>query len=874
VTLHRLVWEGTGGPGEHLGQDVHLLPGLTSPEFREFLFAYDRDPVSGAVTRERLKRRPDHGVKFTVQVSGALASHGLEMPNTATGAITVLSTVPAATKGHSFLVTAAPAHGTAPTTARVRVHIHGGIRGVWLTPFPLTVRKGARNVRLSLLAEFDDGVIGDITNWSPPPTHPAGDPTFVHVRGSTTPVLAWEASAAGSPAEPSPIEAHKDTGVLTAVRDTGTADIIVKGLGQTGVALAFCAPPWSTPVDVTLLSGPGFDQMHFVPNILFLPDGFLDSERGEFEKQVRRVVLRLSSRNRTRPFGVQGFPINFKMNYFMAWVPSNNAGVSVLNELDRLKQQPDGTETARALELPSPQRPATAATEWSLPQMINEVGLPTALGLFTSRPFDERVQAWRSLYGTQVERSKVVLLDGAWLLRRDRVLVNELDTAFHLAFAERPAVDVDRPQQVLAFNPRRLHPDDFAAFLDALREPPSRNFPRGRDLPDVWSAGKDSRLIVFLARSDYKGGSNALRRDDSDEVVGSMIGVSLGPGRFHRVKRQQNGSGWDVAADPDPFPREPHHQVWMTAAHELGHSCDLGEEYVDTLGPPTQGALDAAAGSPNNQVRDTLLNVAGQLRADNIRWRLWPRIAKAAALFSDPHPLAPGRFRVSVAVKPRPGFAKGDVVRLRTRPLAGSVTSGRFLVDSVTPAGVQLEIVALPGTAAGADLPTRFPAGSIVMRPVRARDPNPQNHQYGDDIGMVTDAVIARIDLTHNPLNAHPLEHEAPFIFHDVENRPCPDVELPVPTPATNFPGGVAGAPKPKPLFSSWVIGLYENAGHHRCGIYRPTGVCIMGTEAQTIGKDNFLYEFCQLCRYAIVDALFPTAHADVEIDYHSRYGL
>jgi hypothetical protein len=853
MTLTRLYWADT------TGQDVHLLPGLTSPEFNALLLADDRDPVSGAVTSKPLAERPDVSVRFSVQINGTLASHGLEMLNDRTGAITVLSTVPEATKGHSFLVIATATQGTVQATTRIRVYVHDALHSLWLTPFHLTVRFRATGVRLSVLARFTDGLIGDITNWSPPPTFKLGDRTYVHAKDSTDPVLSWRAGS-----DPSPIEVHRVTGVLEPRGVDGVGDIIVEGRGLLGLATASSAPPWSTPVDVTLISGPGFNDMNLIPNLLFLPDGFAQNERGEFEKQVRRVVTRLSSRNRTRPFGVQNFPINFKMNYFMAWVPSNDAGVSVLNELDRVGQGPNGTEIARGLELASPQRPDTATAEWTLPQIINEVGLPTELGTFVTRPLGVRVQAWHDLYGPQVTRTKVERLDAAWLDRRDRILVNEVDTAFHLAFGERPAADAHQVEQGLAFNPRRLDTGDFDAFLDALREPPSRGFPRGRDLPKVWSTGKDRGLIVIVARSLFTGGqSSGFRRN-----VGTTIGVSLAPGIAHRVMRNGADLGWDLA--PVAFRREPHHHVWMTAAHELGHSCGLGEEYADIPDPPTLAHLEHAARMPNNQVRDTLLDVAGQLRADNIRWRRWPRIAKAAALLSDPRPLAPGRFSLSLEGKPRPGFARGDVVRLRTRPLALSTTSGRFLVDSVAPQGFQLEIVALPGTAADpAGLPRQFPAKSIVMAPVRARDPEPAANRFGDDLGMVTDEVIARIDLTHNPLNARPMAFESDPP-NDPANRPCPGVVLPVPTSATNFR---SGASRQKPLFSAWIIGLYENAARHRCGIYRPTGVCIMGTQAKTIGKESFLSEFCQVCRYAIVDALFPTAHADVEIDYHSRYG-
>src|SRR4029453_5956549 len=165
-----------------------------------------------------------------------------------------------------------------------------------------------------------------------------------------------------------------------------------------------------------------------------------------------------------------------------------------------------------------------------------------------------------------------------------------------------------------------------------------------------------------------------------------------------------------------------------------------------------------AATNANNQPRAPLLDAGGNLLPDNIRWRAWPRIAKAAALLGDPVPLAGGKFRLGLQGRPSPGFAKGDVVRLRTRPLARAGTPpGPFKVDSVAPSGQDVTIVPLPGTVADpATFPKQFPLGSIVMVPVRERDPNPAANNFGDDRGMVSDNVIIRIALTNNPLNAQP----------------------------------------------------------------------------------------------------------------------
>jgi hypothetical protein len=94
-----------------------------------------------------------------------------------------------------------------------------------------------------------------------------------------------------------------------------------------------------------------------------------------------------------------------------------------------------------------------------------------------------------------------------------------------------------------------------------------------------------------------------------------------------------------------------------------------------------------------------------------------------------------------------------------------------------------------------------------------------------------------------------------------------------VPTGATNFPD--RKAPNP-PAFSSWTIGIYDNGAEYNCGIYRPTGVCLMKRSANTDPTTNELnlYDFCLICRYAIVDAVDPTLHGEVEQDFRARYGV
>jgi hypothetical protein len=87
-----------------------------------------------------------------------------------------------------------------------------------------------------------------------------------------------------------------------------------------------------------------------------------------------------------------------------------------------------------------------APDKWLLEDLINAIGLPTPRGHPTnSTPDGDRLNTWQSLYGSDVTKPRVQRLFAEWLDRNDRMLLNERDTAFHMAFGNRPAADGDGP---------------------------------------------------------------------------------------------------------------------------------------------------------------------------------------------------------------------------------------------------------------------------------------------------------------------------------------------------------------------------------------------------------------------------------------------
>src|SRR5215475_10828225 len=151
MTLTSLGWD------NNAASDVHLVPGLSSPEFFRLLLAFDEKGVG-----DHVFNLSGATVTFTPQLTGALADHGLTVADK-TGEVTVKT---AAMSGRCFILNVVVTQAGASANSRVRIHVHNAVQRIWPTPKRLTVRHGAKGVRFSVLALFDDGVIGDISNWS------------------------------------------------------------------------------------------------------------------------------------------------------------------------------------------------------------------------------------------------------------------------------------------------------------------------------------------------------------------------------------------------------------------------------------------------------------------------------------------------------------------------------------------------------------------------------------------------------------------------------------------------------------------------------------------------------------------------------------
>jgi hypothetical protein len=79
-----------------------------------------------------------------------------------------------------------------------------------------------------------------------------------------------------------------------------------------------------------------------------------------------------------------------------------------------------------------------------------------------------------------------------------------------------------------------------------------------------------------------------------------------------------------------------------------------------------------------------------------------------------------------------------------------------------------------------------------------------------------------------------------------------------------------AGLPANRPRYKAQIVGLYDGGVRFFCGVYHPSGACIMRKLEVPSGATTYL--FCPVCRYLLVDRIDPSKHGVIDADYSKRY--
>jgi hypothetical protein len=720
------------------------------------------------------------------------------------------------------------------TKPSIRVHLHDFLMFGWLTPAQLTVRRDFApepdelpRQRFSILAQFNDGVVGDITR------HPG---------------IKWTSN------HPFDVHVVEATGGLKALSSSAKADISVTlpaALNTPGTSVAdgrvLCAPDWDTQVKAELVGGsPGLKAVATATNIIFLSEGFVASEKDQFRCAVIAMVHFLRSSQRTRPYDL----LRNSINYWMAFVPSREKGESTVYEMMSVKR---GAKT-RWDEVPLPEAPAAGI--YSPEALVHELGLPTDSDTaFTTLAAQKPI--WVKRYGAKVDGRVNTARFDKWRSLATRTLANERDTAFGLRLGDRPRAhnpSAARAPLMSAFRCRRQHLDRFFKGLVAKD---------GTPIGHLWNVAgaKDRPLVAFICA----GARDAGVRDPNDERL--VLALSLRT--ESEVEATLDASG-ALELIPYPIPSRPGLEGTTTLAHEFAHALGLGMVHPYGVGDeyggkrPLMIPTEAEAGvAPygNLQTETSLKGGGVVIVGGNIKWGKWHRIAKGAVLRAKPTPDVAG-FRLHLVKHPRPKIEKDDLVRLRQRPLAlATTTSAEFLV--LQRDGDDVIVTNLPGQNAD---PRTFGAGDVVFVPRRGKQVPPMVR--GPELMLVSKAIRDHVSLLHAPLNATSFLGPLP---------PTPHVCIATGGAimrADNVP--LTGLHPSRPRYRAWITGIYDGGHDYECGVYHPAGVCLMRRRLIPPQKRqpgiSPIYHFCHVCRYILVDNLDPTLHGAIDDDYQGMW--
>ena len=846
----RIEWLGNEG------LDIHVLKGETSPSLLPLLVIVDDSvpPKGTFANAAALPADIDRATAFSftpnffwLPPTDPPKWGGIEV-DTKTGAVKVPSPLPDPPRLRSFVieatVTTKPPNPKTLGPIPIRVWIHDAITDFWLTPNPLTLRQNAHGQQLTVLAEFDDQTVGDI---------------------SRRPGITWASGDSNIVEFPSPTSAKMNARLVSA---TG-AVVTATHAGISRTAKVTVEKPWSTPVAAKLVAGSaGVAKMATSPNILFLPDGFTAAEKPKFEKLVKSIVHQIQSNSAFTPFNL----LKGAVNYFMAFVPSPERGCSVLYDL-KLEHR----TTLFGGEIPDPVKP-TPPTPFTLANLIWAVGPPApadaAIGPASARG------DWLFQFGAGVSIGFTDDVYLEWQDLSDHRLANERNSALGIRNGQRPTMHDPDVARLVDFNDSRTtfaHLEDFFRNLRLKRT-------TGPMIGTIWAkqnaagtvpAPSDPALPAGLKVGQYFGfvfillGGTRYGGAQPKEAIFGSLNQSVEVGLTEVAGSKQ------VNLVPFALPSTPSVHIISLVAHETSHAFGLGDEYgeyEDPLKIPAPSEPDLRswgnvmpASLVATSAADPSLDPA---KLDQIKW-LWPRVDAAGVLAAlpAPHAVIPLAFDITLKPghaaafkKPRPGDLT-NIVRLRRRPLLDHPTaSGRMQVLGVT-GDVVTVLPLLPLSITPADWPVKSPVESILIRPVRGSPT--VSDPLGPDLPLVAPVIFDHLKTSKLPLNLARPAHGAPMpvCVKDENYKQSPKN---LPDPGRLRPG--------HPIFPSQIVGLYDGGARYFCGVYHPSGVCLMRKRLVEGGEEEKSYLLCPVCRYVIVDRFDPTQHAKIDKQYAKRY--
>jgi hypothetical protein len=847
------------------GEDLHLIRGTGAYDvgamlrFTDRQFQYDlADAFDHGLTDIEFKPR----LRITSDTGGNFVAPGVEV-HAATGSIDPDPSPPEPRLEHFYLdIKATIAGKPKPDIVSLLVWLHDGIDDAWGTPSPITIprRRGAAVSWRSptLLARFDDGVIGDVTN------HPG-----VTILGATNAAVTFGTTA--TPGATIPFTATLPPALL----DTQvTFDAVV-------------APAWEElPEDermVECLGGSALaaDADEATANILVLVEGVPDRDEGLV--LARALASRM---HRMRPFSWAAD----KILYWGMWLPSRQSGGTLRWMAD----------TADGWPLPVTRpEPPPATGAWGLDHLIHVAGpsAPEPAGGWP--PLADQLNTWSVHLPYTVAQLTARVSEATYQQwqAEARVPLNQRDTALGViqgwrtaTYAKPGAREAGRYRD-LHFGRASVSRAELDRLLGALVD---RN---GDSMGDRWTQGRDRRLVVVLSGGHADVGNFLFE----EQLV--VMGIERS-GETPLVTSRSDDRGSDVTGARWPVGTAhaaATHLLVGRFAHEIGHALGLGDEYGGEHELPAESVpFCTLYANLQSEDGDRGLSDGTRLQGDRIRWNHL-RIARAFTLRKDnpilevldesvdPVREVDGRIAYRIQVEAgqldaalADGFDLNDgshtTLFLRTRDLTGDILDTWNLSSPVELIRSEpfFDLVWVREKEAGAFDPFRRIVegrlGSATYPPILFA-PVPKAIEPEGWATLVPKLVRDHLTASGRPLDAPSRSEQAawtcPAMGNDsgwprMRNRP------PIRKGEPFFPA--------RRVPAAWTGGMVYD-----CGLFHPTSHSIMrGDSSRNIYSptdgDTFIppgdvdlpkpleaNEFDPVASYLLIDKLDPSRHHELE---------
>jgi hypothetical protein len=840
-----------GTPG-----DVHVLRGQSTQPLSKFLGVWPKVGLPCTLfdyvhvrhqTDVRVEFRPvfrsddnpDEFVGFGIHV------------NRSDGTVRVDPGPPPQHQPSNFLVEATvtlnggvPAPGEFPVS-RLRIHVHGSVAQVWLTPPGLGIRRpvatGAcqTNYGFTVRAQFDDGTVGDVTTSHEVSFSPA---THFYVKPDEV---------------ESRIQLSDSDGVGSIFPVTVTTSPAWGGISDVAHPVEILEP-WATEPNVPMaewIDGHvdvmnGSLKPENVPNVLFLACGFADPD--VFTTMIKNTHQNLTTHWSLRPFDF----LRTSMAYWHLPIKAATDGVAIQCEVAPFDRDLNGEKQTFAAPLPMAEEPPPTG-EWSVQHLLYFAGLPVPDDL--NRTMAELNDRWDAVMPDIPERVFPLAVVDEWLALAKRTFIDEVDNFPAVSIGTAPQAET-RETAILGFHDRRADDDERAAFLSRVTAKPiggmapiTLGVPApGDGIGNIWA--KDHPDFPFdntpftVAYTNCPFG-RAIRATDGVHTRLSLRPRTLDdeyPGfPVTPVDDGRNALRLDL---PQPSIAMLLDGTWHALGHELAHTFGLGDEYVEdaTDYPLDERSVDEA----NQTTSKAVLNTDGSVRLNDIKWN-WHRARKAVVTTGKIVKLGDTRFQVPVALGHGVALAVGEPVLLRQRVKRkvigrAPLTSAEFTVESLGPDG---DKVVITTTKSGLSLDA-FTAGSVLYTPFVAPPDVVPARPYLTLVSPAAERIMR--DQIKGAMNGTVCNAANNLSAHG-------STEVPLKEDPNN---------KVKALDKPFLVGVYHGARQHACGILRPAGQCMMR------GSFDIIARFCPVCQFALVEQIDPEKHGLLDSEYQKVYPL